>query len=190
MNINSQFTNPWICIQAQVRKETVAAAHLQFRGYEVYLPVYKKQKSWSDRIVTVECPLFPGYLFCRYDSVKPPIVTTPGVVSVLGPAGRPETVPEGEIAAIQTMLRSGLAVLPHPYLQEGETITITGGPLKGIQGIFVKNKSEMRVVVSVKLLQRSVAVDVDRQSVKQEFGFSSRGPVMLDDHFAAARIVP
>jgi transcription antitermination factor NusG len=186
MNITSQCVHPWICIQTQVRKETVAAAHLQFRGYEVYLPVYKKHKSWSDRIVTVECPLFPGYLFCRYDSAKPPIVTTPGVVSVLGSGGRPEIVPEVEIAAIQIMLRSGFAVLPHPYLQEGETVTITDGPLKGIQGIFVKNKSEMRVVVSVKLLQRSVAVDVDRQSVKQELWSSSRCPVKLDDHFAAA----
>jgi transcription antitermination factor NusG len=190
MNINSQFTHAWVCVQTQVRKETVAAAHLQFRGYEVYLPVYKKHKSWSDRIVTVECPLFPGYLFCRYDAVKPPIVTTPGIVSVLGPAGRPETVPEGEIAAIQIMLRSGFAVLPHPYLQEGETITMTGGPLKGIQGIFVKNKSEMKVVVSIKLLQRSVAVEVDRQSVKQELGSSSGCPVMLDDRFAAAMMVP
>jgi transcription antitermination factor NusG len=148
-----------------LKKEKIAATHLEFKGYQVYVPVYQKQKRWSDRCVKVDSPLFPGYLFCRFDAKCPPIVSTPGVVSILGCGGRPEAIPEAEITAIQTMLQSGLPVGPHEYLQVGEKVRIGQGPLKGVEGSLVRNKSNFKIVVSIELLQRSVAVELDREAV-------------------------
>ena len=168
MTILSEQSSPWLAIQADLRKEKIAAAHLEFKGYQVYVPLYRKQKRWSDRLVQVDFPLFPGYLFCRFDSKCLPIVTTPGVVSILGCGGRPEPIPEGEIAAIQTMLQSGLPVGPHAYLRDGERVRINKGPLKGVDGLLVRSKSNLKVVVSVELLQRSVAVELDREAVNAD----------------------
>jgi transcription antitermination factor NusG len=165
MTIIGEHSHPWVGIQANLRKEKVAAAHLEFKGYHVYLPLYQKRKRWSDRFVQSVCPVFPGYLFCRFDSTKPPILTTPGVVAVLGCNARPEPIPEHEIAAIETILQSGLPVAPYPYLREGDRITIMEGPLKGIDGMLVKSKNNFKVVVSVNLLQRSVAAEVDRDAI-------------------------
>ncbi len=165
MTTMAEHAQPWVAIHADLRKEKIAAAHLEFKGYQVYVPVYHKQKRWSDRVVKVDAPLFPGYLFCRFDAKCLPIVTTPGVVSILGCGGRPEPVPEAEIAAIQTMLQSGLPVGPHEYLQVGKRVRIDKGPLKGVEGSLVRSKSNFKIVVSVELLQRSVAVELDREAV-------------------------
>jgi transcription antitermination factor NusG len=166
MTILGEHSHPWFGIQTNLRKEHIAAAHLQFKGYHVYLPLYRKQKRWSDRLVEADFPLFPGYLFCRFDSRCSPIVTTSGVVSILGSRGCPEPIPEHEITAIQIMLRSGLPVGPHHYLREGERIRITKGALKGVEGLLVRNKNHSKVVVSIELLQRSVAVELDREAVR------------------------
>jgi transcription antitermination factor NusG len=165
MTIVCEHSSPWLAIQADLRKEKIAAAHLEFKGYEVYVPLYRRQKRWSDRLVEVDSPLFPGYLFCRFDSRCAPIVTTPGVVSILGCRGNPEPIPEHEIAAIQTMLRSGLSVGPHGYLRAGERVRIDEGPLRGVEGLLVRSKSDFKVVISVEILRRSVAVELDREAV-------------------------
>jgi len=165
MTVVGEECRPWLAIQADLRKEKIAGAHLEYRGYQVYVPAYRKQKRWSDRLVEVDSPLFPGYLFCRFDAQCQPIVTTPGVVSILGCGGRPEPIPEGEIAAIRTMLQSGLPVGPHGYLRVGEKVRIEKGPLKGVEGLLVRSKSNLKIVVSVELLQRSVAVEIDREAV-------------------------
>lgn len=166
MSIVESYRYPWFGIQVHLRKERVAAAHLDFKGYDVYLPMYRRRTRWSDRMIEADCPLFPGYLFCRFESTKPRIVATPGVVAILGCGGRPEQVPDNQIEAIRTMLHCGLPVAPHRYLTEGEAITITKGPLKGVSGLLARNRNELKVVVSVELLQRSVAVEVDRDAIE------------------------
>jgi transcription antitermination factor NusG len=169
MTVVDEHFRPWLAVQSDLRKEKVAAAHLEFKGYQVYVPLYRQQKRWSDRVIEVDSPLFPGYLFCRFDAKCLPIVTTPGVVSILGWGGRPEPIPEAQIAAIQTMLESGLPVGAHPYLQAGERVRIDKGPLKGVEGLLVKSKNHLKVVVSVELLQRSVAVELDRAAISAAF---------------------
>ena len=111
-------------------------------------------------------PLFPGYLFCRLSPQHQlRVETTPSVLSIVSSAGRLLPIPEAEISAIQIMLASGRSILPHPYLKEGDFVFFHRGPLQGLEGILVQVKNLWRVVVSVTLLQRSVSVEVDRESV-------------------------
>jgi transcription antitermination factor NusG len=171
---------PWFAIQTKLRREKDAAAQLEFRGYDVYLPLCKKYKRWSDRLVEVECPLFPGYLFCRVDFRRPfPIVTVPGVLSIVGRGREPESIPEHEILAVDRMLQSGLEVVHCPYLEEGQRVVIVKGPLCGVDGLVVKNKSKCKVVVSISLLQRSVAVELDYDVVGEYCGTNSCSTQLL-----------
>jgi transcription termination/antitermination protein NusG len=159
---------PWFAVQTRPKAEKTAALQPKVRGYEVFLPVYRSRNEWSDRIAEVDRPLFPGYCFCVLDSDQPfRIVSAPGVVRIVGWGRRPEPIAENDIVAIQTMLRSGLPMGPHKHLTEGETITITKGPLRGVGGLLVRNKNNMKVVVSIELLQRSVAVELDYEAVSE-----------------------
>lgn len=162
----SEDFKPWFGIQTSVRRESAVAAQLEYRGYQVYLPAYEQPIQRSDHIMKRDCPLFPGYLFCRFDRRLPSIVTTPGVISILGIGGRPQEVPSHEVASIGAMLQSRLPVGAHPFIREGESIRITQGPLKGVRGVLITTNDSLKVVVSVCLLQRSVAVSLDRQSIE------------------------
>ncbi|MBV9268325.1 MAG: UpxY family transcription antiterminator [Acidobacteriaceae bacterium] len=144
--------------------EKTAATVLAAKGYEFYLPSYKVRRRWSDRTVETTVPLFPGYLFCRFDSrLRRPIIVTPGVVSVVSFGTEPIAVPDSEIDAVETILASGLAAESCGLLQDGDRVRITRGFLEGLEGILLKKKSEWRFVVSVTLLQRSVSVEIDRE---------------------------
>ncbi len=136
------------------------------RGMESFLPLYRSRRRWSDRTRVMDLPLFPGYVFCRFHpELLLPVVTTPGVVQVVGAGKHPCPIADAEIAAIQRMLCSGNEVEPWPYLQAGQKVRILDGPLFGIEGILVEVKNRRRLVVSVHLLQRSVAVEVDRDCI-------------------------
>jgi len=155
---------PWYGIRTKFNHERVAAVVLQSKGYEQYLPVYRHRQRWSDRIVETDRPLFPGYVFCRFDARKRlPIVSTPGVVSVVGFGNEPAPISESEIDAVRAVLRSGLVAEPCPFLREGQRIRVRRGSLEGLEGILLKKKSDWRIVVSVAMLQRSVAVEIDRE---------------------------
>jgi transcription antitermination factor NusG len=155
---------PWYGIRTKSNHERLAAVVLQSKGYEQYLPVYRRRRRWSDRIVESDRPLFPGYVFCRFDAKKRlPIVSTPGVVSVVGFGNEPAPISETEIEAVRAVLHSGLAAEPCPFLSEGQRIRVRRGSLEGLEGILVKKKSDWRIVVSVAMLQRSVAVEIDRE---------------------------
>ncbi len=157
---------PWYAVRTRSNQERLVASMLDGKGYEHYLPVYRCRRRWSDRIVITEVPLLPGYVFCRFDYLQRlPIMTTPGVVSIIGCGSEPAPIPDSEIQAIETVLRSGLAAEPHPFLRIGQRVRINHGALKDIEGILVRKKSEWRLVVSVSLLQRSVSVEIDRSCI-------------------------
>jgi transcription antitermination factor NusG len=153
---------PWFAIQARTCAEKTACAVLQNKGYECYLPLAKSRRRWSDRIKHLEMPLFPGYLFCRFDPYnRLPVLQTPGVLQIVGIGKTLIPVDEHEIAAIQCAGMSGLPVQPWPFLEVGNLVRIEQGPLRGLTGIIVNCKSELKVILSVTLLRRSVAVEVD-----------------------------
>jgi transcription antitermination factor NusG len=155
---------PWFGVRTRSNHEKVTASVLSTKGYDQYLPTYKCRKRWSDRIVETQKPLFPGYVFCRFDpKVRLPILTTPGVVSVVGFGNDPAPIEDAEIEAVQAVLRSGLNTEPCSYLQEGQRIRVNQGALNGLEGILTRKKSEWRMVVSVAMLQRSISVEIDRE---------------------------
>ena len=157
---------PWFAIMARTGREKSSTLLLENAGYECLLPVSKYTRHWSDRKKEVEVPLFPGYLFCRMDPQnRLPVLMTPGVIQIVGVGKSPIPVDEEEIAAIQRVVKNGLSTMPWPYLQVGRVARIEEGPLRGMTGIIVRIKSGMKLVLSVSLLQRSVAVELDRSWV-------------------------
>jgi transcription antitermination factor NusG len=153
---------PWFALQVRARYEQGVADHLNGKGYELFLPIHKCRKRWSDRVKEVEAPLFPGYLFCRLNPQdRLPILKTPGVIQVVGSNRTPTAVDEDEIQAIQAMVASGIPNRPWPFLATGDRVRIESGPLSGLEGILVEFKGNHRLVLSVTLLQRSVAVEID-----------------------------
>ena len=154
---------PWFAILARTGREKSAALLLENSGYECYLPVTRFSRRWSDRMKEIEVPLFPGYLFCRMNpNNRLPVLITPGVIQIVGIGKTPIPVEEQEIAAIQRVGKSGLSTMPWPYMQVGHVARIEDGPLRGMTGIVIKIKSGMKLVLSVNLLQRSIAVEIDR----------------------------
>jgi transcription antitermination factor NusG len=158
---------PWFAVRTRSNFEQLTATLLRSKGLEEFLPAAMTRRRWSDRVKTIETPLFPGYVFCRFDvQNRLPVLTTPGVVGIVGIGKQPVAIPDHEIANIRSILRSGLAAQPWPFLRVGERILIDRGPLAGTEGILLRMKGEWRLVASIDLLQRSIAVEVDRDWVK------------------------
>jgi len=158
--------HPWFALQARTRHEILVADHLEGKGYEWFLPLYKSRKRWSDRVKETELPLFPGYLFCRFNpNDRLPILKTPGVTRVVGYHHTPVAVDENEIEAIRTLVASGVPNFPCAYLEVGSRVRIQNGALRGIEGILTELKGKRRLILSVTLLQRSVAVEIDSDAV-------------------------
>jgi transcription antitermination factor NusG len=158
---------PWFAILVRTNREKSACLLLENAGYECFLPISKYMRRWSDRIKEMELPLFPGYLFCRMNPHnRLPVLMTPGVIQIVGTGKTPIPVAEEEVAAIQRASKSGLSTIPWPYLQVGNVARIEDGPLQGMTGIVVRIKSGLKLVLSVNLLQRSVAVEINGEWVR------------------------
>ena len=158
---------PWYAILTKTGREKNATLLLENSGFECYLPVSKSSRKWSDRVKEIDVPLFPGYLFCRMNpNDRLPVLITPGVVQIVGRGKTPIPIEEHEIGAIKRVAGSGLLAMPWPYLQVGQTARIEEGPLQGLSGIVVKIKSGLKLVLSVQLLQRSIAVEIDRSWIR------------------------
>jgi transcription antitermination factor NusG len=156
----------WYALQVRTRYERVVAEYLSGLDYEWFLPLCKDRKRWSDRVKQVDLPLFPGYLFCRFDvQSRLPILKTPGVVQIVGYNRQPVPVDESEIVAIQTLVSSGVPNQPCSFIEIGDRVQIESGPLRGLEGILVESRGRHKLVLSVTLLQRSVAVEIDSMSV-------------------------
>jgi len=158
---------PWYALRVKSNFEWVTASILREKGFREFLPVYKAKVRWSDRVKLAERPLFPGYLFCQFDAdQRLPIISTPGVVHVVGIGKRPVAIDNQEMQAITTIVRSGGPAMPWPFLQVGERVLVERGPLAGLEGMLVSLKSSCRIVVTISLLQRSIAVEIEREWVR------------------------
>lgn len=165
MNLEAQ-SQRWFALRVKTRWETSTAMLLSGKGYQTLLPTYKTKKHWKGGLREVNTPLFAGYVFCQFDPQKRlPILVTPGVMAVVGRGRVPVPVDEDEIAAIQTVVSSGFRAEPWPYLELGQKIRIQSDALMGLEGILINFKGNHRIVVSVSLLRRSVALEIDRSCV-------------------------
>lgn len=156
----------WYALQIRQRFEKVVATHLQHKGYEEYLPMYRSRRRWSDRVKEIELPLFPGYIFCRFDvRDRLPILIIPGVMSVVSFGGAALSVDEQEISTVQHIVNSGMPYGPHPFMSTGTPIRVRYGPLRGLEGLILEVRNSYQLIVSVTLLSRSVSVAIDRDCV-------------------------
>lgn len=154
---------PWRAVYLRSRYEAVSARYLTEKGHEVFLPTCKSRRQRSDRYVTLELPLFPGYLFCRCaERHISSILNTCGVLRVLGTRESPAVVNEEEIQHLATVTRAKLDLQPCAFITSGQKVRIHRGPLCGVEGIITGFDSrKQKVVVSISLLQRSAAVSLE-----------------------------
>jgi transcription antitermination factor NusG len=157
----------WYAAYTSANHEKRVAEQMGVRGVEHFLPLYASVRRWKNRRVTLERPLFPGYVFVRMalrDRLQ--VQQIPGVAQLVGFDGKPAALPEEEVEALRTSLSNGTRAVPHPYLKAGRRVRVKGGSLAGLQGILVKRKNRARFVVSVDLIQRAVAVEMDEADLE------------------------
>lgn len=166
--------NRWFAVRTASGREKSVASQLQAKGIEEFLPLYRTRRQWSDRTKELELPLFPGYLFCRFDfNNRLPVLITPGVKSIVGFGRTPTPVADDQIDTLRRAVASGAVHPHHQYLTVGQRVRIREGSLAGVEGILVDVKNSWRIVISVDLLQRSVAVELDRAAIEPVGGAHS-----------------
>jgi len=157
---------PWFALQTRPKNERKVEALLRQKGYDCFTPIYRSKRKWSDRIVEIDFPLFPGYVFCRFNSsALGKAVSTQGVTRVVGFGGTPAEVAREEVEALQLLARSNFLREPWKYLPDGTLVVVETGPLAGIRGNISTDQSKRRLVISVTMLQRSVAIQLDEDTV-------------------------
>jgi transcription antitermination factor NusG len=152
----------WYAAYTSANHEKRVAQQLESRAVEHYLPMYESVRRWKDRRVRLQLPLFPGYVFvwmASRDRLR--VLAVPGVARLVGFDGRPTAVPAEDIEAIRACLAGNRDVQPHPYVRCGQRVRVLGGPLAGFSGMVVRQKNRARFVVSLDVLERSVAVEMD-----------------------------
>lgn len=153
----------WFALRVKSRSEKTVAITAQSKGFEEFVPLYQSRRRWSDRVKSLELPLFPGYVFCRLNPQhRMPLLTIPGVLHFVGIGRTPIAIEDAEIGALQTAVHSGLLTEPWPYLEVGQRVRLEEGPLSGLEGVLVGTSKQQRLLVSVTLLKRSVAVAIER----------------------------
>jgi transcriptional antiterminator NusG len=151
----------WFALAVKPRFDKAVARALEVKGYETLLPLYKKHHQYRACSKDSELPLFPGYVCCRFDiQTRLPILTTPGVIQVLGAGNCPIPLSDLEIYSLQAVLKAQLPVQPIPFVDAGQRVRINGGVLAGIEGIVLRLKPSLRLVLSITLLQRSVLLEI------------------------------
>jgi transcription antitermination factor NusG len=152
----------WYALYTRHQHEKTVAQILNGKGFETLLPLYPAARRWADRTKLLFLPLFPCYVFINAGLERRlAIMMTPGVHAVVSNAGQPTAIPNEEIDAVRQAVESGARVEPHPLLKYGDWVRVKCGPLAGIEGILTRKKNLYRLVLSVEMLGKAVAVEVD-----------------------------
>jgi transcription antitermination factor NusG len=152
----------WYALYTSANHEKRVSEQLSVRNVEHFLPLQTCVRKWKDRKVKLDMPLFPGYVFVRVAlRERLRVLQLPGAACLVGFNGVPAPLPSDEIETLRTSLLQDIRVQAHPYLTAGQRVKLTSGPLAGLTGILVRRKGSTRFVISVDLIQRSVAVEID-----------------------------
>lgn len=152
----------WFALRVRTHGEKLVSSCLASKGYETFLPTQERQQRFLDRVKNVERPLFPGYVFCKFpiEDKSVPIVTTPGVLCIVGNGKSPVAIPDYEIDSLKTVTNRNIPVQPYPFPALGTTTKIAQGPLAGVEGTVVRHKNRDRLVLSIPLLSRAVCIEI------------------------------
>jgi len=157
----------WYAIYTCPRHEKRVAEQVEQRSFPCFLPLYRSVRRWKDRRKELELVLFPGYVFVRMAlTSKLLVLQLPGVVRLVSFSGQPAALPAAEIEALQTRWSNELKVEPHPYLRAGRRVRVHSGPMLGLEGIIMRRKDRCRIIFSIDLIMRSVAVEVDEADLE------------------------
>ncbi len=160
-------TDEWFALMVRGGQESRVEQALQSKGIATLLPVFAVRKQWSDRLKTLLRPLFPGYLFCRLPSADLGlrVVTTPGVIGFVGFGSGPAALPRHDAEVLARLVKSGRPAVPWPYLRRGQRVRIEQGPFQGLEALVINDPKAYSLILSLDLLQRSVAVEIAREDV-------------------------
>jgi transcription antitermination factor NusG len=165
---SSEGTRNWYALLTRHQHEKTVAVALSNKSYDVYLPLYLSVRRWQDRAKQILLPLFPCYVFIREGMDRQlQILSTPGIIHIVGWGGRPAIVPQSQLAAVRQIIESCVLVETHPYLQCGDRVRVKQGPLMGLEGILTRKKGLGRLVISMEMLGRSAAVEIDVLNVER-----------------------
>ena len=164
---SSLFAPPaWYALRVKPRHEKAVAEALRAKGFEEFLPLCRERRRWSDRVKEIETPLFGGYTFCRFSAENwLAVLRAPGVVGVVKFGGALAEVDPEEIDALRAAVESGRMVRPCEFLSAGQRVRIVSGPLANVEGIFQRYSGSDQLVISVTILQRSVSVELEGETV-------------------------
>jgi transcription antitermination factor NusG len=184
-----QDDHAWFAVQVRPRHELTTATILRNKGLEEFVPIYISRRQWSDRKKDLVLPLFTGYVFCNFSiEDKLTVVTTPGVIRIVGSSRGPSPIADHEIASIKTAAQLPAKVHPYPYLAIGTRVKVREGPFAGLEGILANYKNRSQLVLSLDLVQRSMAIEVDSHitSIVDDRGDAhmSRRPQLKTRHVA------
>jgi transcription antitermination factor NusG len=157
----------WYAAYTCANHEKRVAEQLGAREVEYFLPLHESVRKWKDRRVRLQLPLFPGYIFVHMalcDRLK--VQQVPGLARLVGFDGTPAELPEQEIETLRMSLVNGVRAEPHRYLVAGRRVRVMNGPMAGLRGILTRKKSNARLVVSLELIQRAIAVEIDEADIE------------------------
>jgi transcription termination/antitermination protein NusG len=153
----------WFALTVKTQHERAVAEQLTAHSLEAYLPLYRSRRRWSDRVKTIELPLFPRYVFSRFTfEDRRKVIGLPSVLSIVGFGGTPSPISQEEIDLVKLLTSQDVPIRPWPFLRVGERVRVREGAMAGVEGILVREKAAYRVVVNIEMLQRAVAVELDR----------------------------
>jgi len=180
----------WYAAYTCARHEKRVAQQLERRSVELFLPLYEAVHRWKNGRARLQLPLFPSYVFVRIalkDRLR--VLEIPSVVRLVGFNGLPTALPDEEMEALRNGLARQLRAEPHPYLKVGRRVRIRSGPFVGLEGILVRRKGNLRVVLSIDLIMRSVVLDVDATLIEPtgQLGNSASRPSISSKKFLPCR---
>lgn len=157
---------PWHVLHVIANHEKKVARHLAVRSLEYYLPLYTERSRWTDRTVTLERPLFPGYIFVRVSpETRISIISTPGALKLLGD-GRTRTVDSAEIARIREGLANGYVLRPHPQISTGTRVRVRRGIFAGMEGTVTELRRNCNVVIGLSAVERYFSLETELHDIE------------------------
>ena len=157
----------WYAVTTQPRHEKVVADHLEAKSIEAFLPLVATTSRWKDRLVILERPIFPGYVFVRINlSERHRVFGTPSLVRMLAFGGVPATIDDFEIDAVRRCLTQGHDPKAHSFVNIGELVRVKSGSLQGLEGVVIRQKNKCRIVVSISLIHKSISTEIDANLVE------------------------
>jgi transcription antitermination factor NusG len=159
----------WFAVAVKPRHEKAVAGALEQKGYPAWLPLFERVHSYQSRRRKFQIPLFPGYVFCCMQPLaRLPVLTTPGVLRIVGAGRTPMPIDEAELQSVRRAVERRAVLRPAFPMESGHKVRIAEGPFAGISGVVVRMRNPFRLLLSITLLQRAVALEIESDQVAIE----------------------